>query len=297
MNRMAFRIAIYAGTAAGVFWLPFYVRPITDTYSLSQAFHFNNQVAIASLLLGLVLAVWWSWRSPRLESPGQFDKTSDETSKRSSTHEPGRQLGWWPLLVALAASGGELTMVCLGSGWFPIQGAGYFLNRLFLMQEGALPYRDFEFTYGPAMLYVPIFLRRLTGVSIHAAYLFTLWIFAWGGLLLLWWVIREAQASARAKTATFLLLSIFPAVNPESGLQYMMTRFVCGFAALILARMAVQKFPGRWFLVAVCHFLLGAAVLSISRKSVWRFWWPWRPTGFWNTEPGRNGWPTRRRSM
>jgi hypothetical protein len=144
------------------------------------------------------------------------------------------------------------------------------------MQSGLIPYRDFEFAYGPTMLYVPHILGKFTGLPVDAAYLAALWIFAWGGLFLLWWVIRQARASKRDKTVTFLLLAAFPALNPEFGLSYTMTRYVSGFAALMAARIAVEKLggesggglrldgAGRWFLVALCHFLLVAATFSIS---------------------------------
>ncbi len=251
MNRTATRITIYAGTAVGVLWLPFHVKPFPAIYSISQAFHFNNQVALVALLAGLALATWWSWPGETAAAPGR-------------SPQQDRQLGCWPLLAALAVSSIELTLISLASGWYPMDSAAYFINRLLCIQDGLIPYRDFEFAGGPAMLYIPVVLRRLTGLSVDAAYLAALWLFAWGGLFLLWWVIRQSSARRLDKTMAFLVLAAYPALNPEFGLEYTMTRYICGFAALVAARIAVEKLAGRWFLVAVCHFLLSAAVLSIS---------------------------------
>jgi Ca2+/Na+ antiporter len=253
MNQTVVRTAIYAATAAGVFWLPFHVTPSTPVYSVSQAFHFNNQVALVALLAGLALATWWSWREP-----------TAVTSDASRPPLDDRPLGWWPLLIALAISGVQLTLISAASAWLPMDNAAYFIYKLFAVQAGQIPYRDFEFAYGPAMLYIPVALRRVTGLSVDAAYLASLWIFAWGGLFLLWWIVRQARTSWRHKTMAFLLLAAYPALNPEFGLSYTLTRYICGFAALVAARTAAEKLAGRWFLVALCHLLLSVAVLAIS---------------------------------
>jgi hypothetical protein len=248
--------AIYAATAAGVFWLPFYVPPLKAMASLSQAFHFNNQFAIAALLGGMALATWWRWRDQRAE-PSDAALSADQP------------LRCWPLLAAWAASVPNVILIWLASGWCPVEGSCYFVNRLVMAQDGLLPYQDFEFSYGPAMLYIPLAFQRLTGLSIHGAYLLTLLLFAWGGMFLLWWVVSHARASSRNKTVTFLLLAAVPALNPESGLQYMLMRYICGFAALLIAliaRLAVEKLAGRWFLVALCHLILVGAVFSISQE-------------------------------
>ncbi|GEM_PF-2165626 len=251
MTRTAVRFAIYAATAVGVFWLPFHVPPLHQVYSVSQAFHFNNQVAILALLAGVGIAALWGMLGPQPHAP-------------QDTPENTGQLPWWPLALACAVSSVELTMITLASGWLPMDSAAYFVYKLFEMQAGAIPYRDFEFAYGPAMLYVPVFLRAVTGISVNAAYLASLWIFAWGGLLMLWWVVRQARAARSVKIAAFLLLASFPALNPEFGISYTMTRYIAGFAALAAARIAVEKLTRRWALVGVCHTLLTAAVFSIS---------------------------------
>jgi hypothetical protein len=256
MNREGLgQAAICASTALGVFWLPFHIPSSTGAYSASSLFEFNNRVAVIAMLTGVSVYAWWSARAGR--------PAADESP------QSGTRIGWWPLLLALAVSSVELTLVSVALGWHPIGEATYFVNRLFSLQNGLLPYRDFEFVYGPGMLYTPVVLQRLTGVSTEAAYSMTLWVFAWGGLFLLWWVIRQARGgpgnvAARDQTVVFLLLAAFPALNPESGIQYTMARFICGFAALAAARITAEKLAGRWFVVAVCHLLLGAAVFSVS---------------------------------
>jgi hypothetical protein len=253
MNRTQIRFAIYAGTALGVFWLPFQVPPLGIVFSVSQAFHFNNQAAIAALLVGMALATWWSWRNP-----------SDAPLTPSPPDQPDQQLSWRPLLVTLGVSGLWLTLVGLATVEAPQLNGIYFVNRLFCLQAGWKPYRDFEFAYGPAMLYVPVVLRNWTGLSVNAAYMLALWMFAWGGLFLLWWVVRQVHAPKHDQIVAFLLVAAFPAINPECGIEYTLTRYAGGLAALVAARIAVEKLPRRWLAVAVCHLILVAAVFSIS---------------------------------
>jgi hypothetical protein len=271
MKQKAGRIAIYTLTALGVFWLPFHVPLFSKAYSTALIFHFNNQVAFLSLMTGLALATLWSWREPRSEP--QRSEPQIETPASSG---PNERLPLWPLGVAWAVSSIELTLVCMVSGWVPMDSAGYFIDRLFCLQGGLKPYRDFEFAYGPLIIYIPDTIRRLTGLSVEASYLVALWMFAWTGFAVLWWVIRQvcdgqsesrttpAGISRRTKIAAFLLLSGYPMVSPEFGIQYTLTRYTSGLAALVLARIVMKKFAGRWFVVAVCHLLLVAAVGSIS---------------------------------
>src|ERR1035438_9166862 len=112
----------------------------------------------------------------------------------------------------LAVSGVWLTLVTLASLRAPMSNAIYFVNRLFCLQDGLKPHQDFEFAYGPLMLYIPAILRRWTGLSVNAAYLLALWLFAWGGLLMVWWVVRQARTTARDKMVAFLLLAAFPGI-------------------------------------------------------------------------------------
>src|SRR5580658_5272589 len=106
MNRTSGKIAIYAGTAAGVFWLPFYVPILGNVFSISQVFHFNNLAAIVALLAGIALAAWWSWRNPDADSP--------------ALSELDHPLGWRPLLLTLVVSGLWLTLVCLATWQAPL---------------------------------------------------------------------------------------------------------------------------------------------------------------------------------
>jgi len=243
---------IYAATAAGVFWLPFHVPPFRVMPSMSQAFHFNNQAAMAALLCGIAAIALVSRR---------------EKGHEARVDAAQAQMGAVPLVIALAVSGVVLVMICLASAWYPFGGGAYFVNRLCEMAAGATPYRDFEFSYGPTMLYFPMLLSKAFGIQLLPAYLATLWIFLWGGLFLLWWIVRQSRGVLqRDQTIAFLLLTVVPALNAEWGLQYMPVRFVCGFAALLVARMAAERLAGRWAPVAACHLGLTAAVFSISTE-------------------------------
>src|ERR1035438_1203863 len=107
MSRSAVvRAAIYTGTAAGVFWLPFHVPSITTVYSVSQAFHFSNQAAVLALLTGLAAATLWSWLGPRAAAAAIADPPLED--------DP---LAWWPLLIACAVTSVELKKNYIYIGW------------------------------------------------------------------------------------------------------------------------------------------------------------------------------------
>lgn len=69
----------------------------------------------------------------------------------------------------------------------------YTLNRIQMLLQGLRPYRDFEFAYGPAHLYIPVLFMRLTYGSVIYGY-YAWWLSQWlVGTAMLWAAVRLLQ--------------------------------------------------------------------------------------------------------
>src|SRR5215212_5706229 len=99
------------------------------------------------------------------------------------------------------------TLLIATSGRPPAAEAYYFLDRLYPLATGMVPYRDFEFLYGPLLLYPPHWAARLLGIPLYPAYLFVVLAFELIGLYMLWKIVGISKAPVRTKTLAFYCLA------------------------------------------------------------------------------------------
>jgi hypothetical protein len=173
-NLANYRVAIAAGSlvaAIGVFVAPWYVGGMQPVAGESYAFGFHNRTAT----LGLVTAVGIICLGGLITPP-----------VREQSH---RVLDWFqagdPWKSGLPERIVLLTACVIMAGWIlwldsllviPYWGeADYFLCRIDLVAMGYRPYVDFQYNYGPLLLYVPLALDMLSQASlgIENAYAFT----------------------------------------------------------------------------------------------------------------------------
>ena len=50
--------------------------------------------------------------------------------------------------------------------------ASYIFKRVLSANSGNIPYIDFEYLYGPLLIYFPIFLERIFGINLNVSYIF-----------------------------------------------------------------------------------------------------------------------------
>ena len=235
------------------FWLPYHV-PASHTFdSLSARVGFNNKAAVVIMLAGLVLVTL-----VRIALRQTLVFASDPAQPQA--------IPTWLLLCA--TSGVTIQVLCIawvtdGSSYYGEE--TYFLNRLLHLQAGHVPYRDFEFAYGPALLYPAFWFERVFGLSPHFAYSTLMWVFDVAGVLVLWALFRFAQREHRLRSVSFVvLLTGFVLSALKLDLQYTLFRFVSGFGALLVID-AVTRWPrGRWPLVSAICAVLTASVILIS---------------------------------
>jgi len=82
----------------------------------------------------------------------------------------------------------------------------YLIDRITLLAEGRVPYRDFEFVYGPAQLYGPLLLHKLLHLGIADAY-YLFWALSYLlGAWLLFRCVDDLRFPTPAKPAIFAVL-------------------------------------------------------------------------------------------
>ena len=214
------------GSLAAVFFLPYFIAQAPST-SHSWTFAYNNRAGIFILLVSIAIGVFWS-RGMGLELP-----------------EPGRPnpLPKWILACALA------TVLCgyvakyfsagIYGGWGE---ANYFVGRVWLLDQGKLPYVDFEYAYGVLFLYGPLSLHRLCNLGVaQAYYLFCLLIFL-TGTVLLFKVISDSNYPSNVRNNIFLILFIPGTLGILAlGANYTFFRFVCPLYFISLFQRALLE--------------------------------------------------------
>ena len=223
----------------------------------SQLVGFNNRAAVVGLFLAMILAsvAGFAWRGGREMRSFVLRDRVDRTDR----------VPWW--LVAFISAASVAVVVALG--WtqrsFPVaDDARYFADRLLYLINGGLPYRDFEFSYGPVLLYPQYLLWRAfapLGVSPWAAYYAWLALTRIIGVLMLSFIVNRVRLPKHLRLALFAIIGAFAAWQPSLGLNYSLLRFCTPFALILLVMSLDYRHAGRHF-VAVAS--LGAAVLAFA---------------------------------
>jgi hypothetical protein len=231
---------------AAVFFLP-YLVPVAPSVSVSYLVGYNNRAAFLLFSLGSVLFALLC-RKPFAES--------------ESVDQP---LGLPSLLIALAVTLASCAWRLLPFARHQIGGeALYTLNRIQMLLQGLRPYRDFEFAYGPAHLYIPVLIMRLThGSIIHGYYAW--WLLQWlFGIAMLWTAVRLFHLPLPHRRIIFWMLFVlaFPGMGAE-GTAYTPTRII-GSAFFVILVASLCHRAKHSILIATTAILCVAAALSIS---------------------------------
>lgn len=201
----------------GFFLLPWHLH-VHPTVSVSYLVGFNNQTSWFFFLAFLALFTFLGPRFVSLETP--------------QGGELSRRVLWWVLAGTLVSTA---LMYFLQR---PISGygeAGYFCDRTTQLLSGHTPYRDFEFAYGPALLYIPATLARLLHGDLRDAYGVTYVLACLTGTYLLWVTCNWLDGSIAGRRAAFFFFwaaSLISTLN--YGLNYSLLRFILPIFLLIL---------------------------------------------------------------
>jgi len=226
MRRLLPYVAVTVAGIVAVFALPWFV-PTPSTPSVSYAVGFNNRVSILGVLaMATVLGVLATRRRGATDSsPRPLFLTRVSPAERIPRTALVAVLGCSALAMAVISR--------LTYGDFGYAEMSYALDRMAYALAGFAPYRTFEFAYGPLMLYLPVWVHRLTGLGPQAAYIIAFAAWHLAGLVLAYYVANRLGIDRRAKTVLFLALGLYLLVNESMGMSYSYTRSLMPFAALL----------------------------------------------------------------
>lgn len=238
--------AVAAATPLLVFVLPLLVStPPASTISASYVSGFNNRVAIVSavaLSLAMLLLAWWQRDGSR------------EVEPKAEPVFPRLPRGLVAsVVIATAALQGFAGWVIVQAHGRNLGDAGYIIEQATVRADtGRALYTQIEFAYGPLFLYPEIWLHRLLGCSISAAYFGLLVLQSALGLLMVAYILNTLPIRDGLRKGTFLCLA-FAAITPHWGMNYTLFRFASPMFALLWATRV--RAPWR------CAMLLTAGVL------------------------------------
>jgi len=144
-----------------------------------------------------------------------------------------------------------------------VNDGAYFLDRIHLMQQGAVPFRDFEFIYGTGALYASLWISRLPHLSVIAGYYIVWFIETLVAVPLLWQALRWTDLPAGGKAAVFWLFYAFGLTDLlGAALNYTLFRYALPFF-LLTAVAAIDRSPRVSARVAVVLWGTGGTALLL----------------------------------
>lgn len=213
-------------TALGVFLLPLLFPPVHPAFSASYSAGFNNRVATvaAALMCLATFALAWRVNGIAIPRPSQF---AGRISQRSLT-------------LALAAC----AVFTLGLGGILTRAAVAYNDNLYFLEYmdevtryHLRLYKDFNFLYGPVMIYFPVAIEHLLQpfhAGLQTSYYIALTLMQLLGLVLLWAILEALPLPGKAKTLTLYLFTL-AVLCPLLGINYTLVRSLLPFGVLLLA--------------------------------------------------------------
>ena len=240
-----------------VFYIPTLV-PVKLNSSESYFFGYNNRAGFLLFVPLMAVASLW-WRSFRLTS----------LSESPSIAVSVWQL-WKAWAIGLTACGFMYWLTARYGGY---RDSSYLIDRIELASRGLFPYRDFEFSYGAALIYLPLWISRIFRLSIPNAYYFFWLLSVLAGIWMLRQVINRIDCPSREKGNVFVLLylAMLPGIL-STGTNYTGVRFLSGplFALIVYDairnRSVKSQIVGSLQAIAFC-----AALLLVSPESAIAF--------------------------
>jgi len=154
-NAICRTVAIYITLAVLCLFIP-WLLPVQEVRSESYALGFSNKAFLVCLLFLFMGPIFFDFRFARgLLWDGFFEARNEELADYTAT------AGW------LRKAGALFFTVCvifLLVNYRNLTGFGeaeYFLLSSALIEAGKVPYKDFEYAYGPFMIYSIFILKKL----------------------------------------------------------------------------------------------------------------------------------------
>ena len=195
-----------AVAAIGVFWMPWqvgYAKPaIGESYELG----FNNHVAIIALATAIILATAGCFLSASRPAACEWFQANP---RFFPPWKEARAEYWILIVIATAMAAADLiwSMYIVDPAWCDARGAVFGMD---LVSVGQVPYRDFMYNYGPATIYLPFWLSRLTGglISFENSYTASLLLFSTLGFMALFAILQSLEMPKQSRPLVFIIVSL-----------------------------------------------------------------------------------------
>jgi hypothetical protein len=229
---------------AALCFVPYLITPPL-TISRSYVAGFSNRTAVILFLLGMGLFA--------LFTGGELSPLEDKDSRLS--------------IRALAAGLFATLLACISRCHLrqlrvPGGECVYFLNRQQMLAAGRTPYRQFEFGYGPLLLYPSLWTQRLLHTSILGGYVLTWIAECLLGTIMIWAVVRllDLRIPSRIVLFAFLLASQLIWVD-RGGLSYTAFRAFSAAFCIAITHAVWKTTRNPWYMALCC---IGSVVFSMA---------------------------------
>jgi hypothetical protein len=229
--------------------LPYHASVDPTLSSASSLAGYNNRVAYL---------LFFVWASAGVAAFALLERAFPTSTPRvyADGLESPRPLGRlrWSEIAAAAV----LTLALFWPPFLTAEGpyyeSVYFLNTFHRLQSGLVPYRDFEFSYGPLLLWA----LRVWGDAFGHTMRSYFWLFAVAEAIQAAAVIALLQLAVPAVRArlALLLVLVLQLANVSLGFNTIAGRLLFPFAAIVIV--AIE--PARWRVVLPAGVVLGLGI-------------------------------------
>ncbi|HET6351091.1 MAG TPA: hypothetical protein VFG89_03025 [Coriobacteriia bacterium] len=225
-----------------IFGLPWLV-PSQHAAILSDALAsgFNNRVAVLALI-GAACAMFALGAVAFGEPAAQGRRVIG-----IGAAPEGERVSRRVLVVAMVAT---VALVAI-QAWVmrdqPHGDSAYFIDRILRLSAGQRPFSEFEFSYGPLMLYAPWAIFRVLnaafGTSAFFAYYVCVAAAYTAGLGLVAFTVNRLEMTRTQRHAALTVVAVMTLLHPVMGINYCALRFFAPLAAFIwgLERLQVDR--------------------------------------------------------
>lgn len=234
-----FLIVAVAGLAA-LFTIPYHFPPATMTVSGSYDWGFNNTIGI--LILGAVCFFYLVAGYFSAADAAPFDAPLKSTGGAAVTRRD------WLVCVGVSAVLILILAVLSGDFGFGDPESEQFVPAMQRLADGQRVYSDFDFYYGPWLLFVPYLgylAVSLFGGSVADGYFLGLFILQLLGLAQLRFLINHMPMSDRHRRITFYAAAL-ATLPVHAGINLILFRFITvAWGLLLISRIPADQWRRR----------------------------------------------------
>jgi hypothetical protein len=210
----------------------------------SQAVGFSNRTAMLGLVASCLAIAGLACLGQR---SGAVAGT--EALMLDGRAEPGSRVSGGLVLAFVILTTGMVLLFGMLHGDRLAGDSAYYMNAMLRVLAGGSPYSQIEFTYGPLLLYLPLFSYRVlgqAGVQPHVVYYGWVAISSVLGLLLLVYILNRIRFRAGLRSQVFAFCAICGALSPALVLAATPLRFLLPYALFACSLDGCWRTRSRW---------------------------------------------------